>query len=77
MWSTMRDIRTWDTDVRAGDLLKVYERMSQVVKAWPFDGDPAKPESYDNLTPQQYGQVFSAVRDAATHFFLVALGGAQ
>ncbi len=57
---TMGDFRRWAKAERAGEFEAVYKHLAQVVQAWDYEGDPSQPESYDDLTFQEYRRVNEA-----------------
>ena len=39
----------------------IFPYFAKVIKAWPFDGDPTKPESYGDLRLSEFSEVAARV----------------
>lgn len=76
-WLTAGDLREWMDAANAMNMKALYRKLAQVVKSWPFDGDPADVESYDKLSLDEFGKVFGKVRNDVTDFFLEKVGADQ
>lgn len=57
----MRDVRKWQAAEEKTDLWTCYRYLAAMIVEWSFDGDPANPESYDNLWQHEMRQVNKAV----------------
>lgn len=68
-WKTMRDVREFTDAQRSGDLGSVFKACSGIIKSWEFEGDPADPDAYDDLTPAQWKRTQEEVNKAVTAFF--------
>jgi hypothetical protein len=51
------------------NITAVNEMMIKVVKRWPFEGDPADIEAYDDLDPLEWRAAFEAVGKATRAAF--------
>lgn len=71
-WQTMEQIFEWDSTIRQWDILKIRATLCQVVKVWPHDSDPSKPESYDQLPPMEFVELARKVSNAAMALFRAA-----
>jgi len=58
---TMGDFRRWAKAEQSGDLETVYQHLAKVIIRWDYPGDPKAPESYDDLTFQEYRLINEAV----------------
>lgn len=47
----------------------IYPHLAMVIKAWPYAGDPSNPESYDELTPDQFEEASKQFAAALTARF--------
>ena len=57
----MRDFRLWAEAESRGDLATCYEYLAKVIVDWDWPLDPVDPNSYDELTVQEYRQINQAV----------------
>lgn len=73
-WATMKPLLEWQRTLRSVDMDATIEQMAAIIKAWPFDGDPGKPESYEELTPAEYAKTLQEVGNHIGNFFQAALG---
>lgn len=66
---TMKPIFEWNAAVEAGRMTKVREMMQARIKQWPFEGDPAAIEAWENLTPKQWTETLSKVGQTIGNVF--------
>lgn len=76
-WTTMKQVKEWGRAVNDGDIDVINALMVNIVKAWPHAGDPSNVAAYDDLSPEQWGQVFREARDTAQKFLVDAIRGSQ
>lgn len=65
----MKDYRTWENTSRSGDQDSINVIMATIIKAWPFEGDPSDPASYENLFPAEWTEALGAVATEAERIF--------
>lgn len=46
-----------------GDIDTIIEVMSTIVHSWPYDGDPAELESWDNLDMKQFNEIAQVITE--------------
>lgn len=52
------------TSIDQSDDTLIYPFLAKYIKAWPYEGDPANPETYDSLKLSQFGEVVKRVQAA-------------
>jgi hypothetical protein len=68
-WTNVKPAREWSRVARVGNMDGMVEFMLGIIVAWPYAGDPAEDESYDELTAEQWQQVVEEVNNAVGAFF--------
>ncbi|NLE57784.1 MAG: hypothetical protein GX616_05445 [Planctomycetes bacterium] len=68
-WKTMKPIMEWQSAAGRADLAAMSATMAQVIKGWPYEGDPASAATYENLTPQEWQAAAQEVGKAVGSFF--------
>lgn len=58
---TMKPIFEWNAAVESGRMTKVRDMMMARIKQWPFEGDPATTEAWENMTPKQWTETLGKV----------------
>lgn len=66
----MREYRRFSKAVREGDIDAVFELAAQTVRSLPSGADPSNIDTYDNMTPDEWAEVATAVNKGLTERFL-------
>lgn len=65
----MKPILEWNRAVTSGNSDVLLRIMSTRVKSWPYAFDPAEPESYEELEPEQWQETTQRVGAAFNSVF--------
>lgn len=65
----MKDHKRWTETARSGDADAINAMFVEIVKEWPFEGDPATLADYDDLFPGEWVEVLGAVSAEAERLF--------
>jgi hypothetical protein len=65
----MKDYRQFMKATQESNFEDMFGLLSKVVVAWPYEGDPSVPESYDGLTMDEWLAVTKAVGASLTNQF--------
>lgn len=68
-WTTMGPILDWQTAARSGNFAAMCKTMTEIVKSWPSEHDPAEFDSYRLITRDEWKAVAREVGQAVTNFF--------
>lgn len=66
---TMKPIFEWNRVMASQNMDAARKAMMARIKQWPFEGDPAKVESWENLTPMQWKEALTKCGDAVGSVF--------
>lgn len=61
---TMKPIFEWNRVMASNNMDAARKAMMARIKQWPFEGDPANVESWENLTPKQWTETLTKCGDA-------------
>lgn len=65
----VKDFRAFVAALGDNDFVGVAEVAKKAVLQWPFSGDPADPNSYEELSLPQLGQLLKRVNQAVKEAF--------
>lgn len=65
----MKDKNAFVQAASSSDESGAFPLAAQVVKAWPFEGDPTQVESYGNLNFEEWARTYKAVIAAVSARF--------
>jgi hypothetical protein len=69
-WQTMEPIMAWQDAAQAGDFRTMATIMTGIIKAWPFEADPADPDAYKGqIAPRQFKEAAEKVGQQVGAFF--------
>lgn len=66
----MREYRRFSKSVREGDIDTVFELATTSVKSLPSGADPTKVETYDDMSPEEWADVATAINEGLSKRFL-------
>lgn len=62
----MRDVRRFASTLKQAaadmDFGPVYEMLAGIITEWPYKGAPDKPDSYDDLRPEEWTETLAEVQ---------------
>lgn len=65
----MKDYRRFMKATQDTEFDGMFEALSKVIRSWPYEGDPADPASFDDLTMDEWLVVTKAVSSAMSSQF--------
>lgn len=65
----MRDYIRFFQAGNSGDFNEMFRLIAEIVVEWPFAGDPSDPESYLDLTPNEWSAVQQVIGEVVKNAF--------
>ena len=73
-WSKARDYNDWNKVAGSGDMERISEKLTEVVKGWPYPGDPGSADAILDLRMDDWVETLAAVGEAVTEKFQAITG---